>query len=407
MSEVSASLAETINGVKVVKSFGKEHFENRAFVGRLRPAFDMNMSLCLKNAYLWMAVEAINIIFLVTVLGWGGLLVISHQMNIGELVAYYTYFSMLTGPISSLSGLSGTISEGMVSVDRIGKLLDAIPEIQESENPRELKDAKGNLKFDHVSFGYEKDKPVLRDFTLDVPPGKKVALVGPSGSGKSTIASLLMRFYDVSSGGIFIDGINLKDISMGSLRDNVGIVLQDSFLFSGTIEENIRYGQENATHEEVVAAAKMANAHDFIMELSKGYRSPVGENGVMLSGGQKQRIAIARAILKNPSVLVLDEATSALDTMSEAVVQEALDKLMENRTTVIIAHRLSTVRNADLICVLKDGVVEEKGSHAQLLLQDGLYRELYSMQLRDRDSVKSDLFSVAENRNSSASAKDE
>ncbi len=252
------------------------------------------------------------------------------------------------------------------------------------------------MRFDHVSFGYEKDKLVLKDFTLDVPPGKKVALVGPSGSGKSTIASLLMRFFDVSSGAISIDGINVKEMSLNSLRNNVGIVLQESFLFSGTIEDNIRYGREEATHEEVVAAAKMANAHDFIMDSPKGYYSQVGENGVMLSGGQKQRLAIARAILKNPSVLVLDEATSALDTMSEAVVQEALDKLMENRTTVIIAHRLSTVRNSDLICVLKDGVVEEQGSHAELLMKDGLYRELYAMQLRDHNNVKSDLFSVGE-----------
>ncbi len=400
MSEVTAGLTETINGMKVVKSFGKERAENRMFVGRLRPTFDVHMSQCMNNAFLWICSECISISCTIIVLGVGGTMVIRHQMNIGELVAYYTYFSMLTGPISALSGLSSTISEGMVSVERLSKLLDAIPEIQEAENPKSLENAKGHLSFEHVSFGYEKDKPVLRDFTLDVPPGKKIALVGPSGSGKSTIASLLMRFFDVSSGVIKIDGVNLKEISFESLRNNVGIVLQDSFLFSGTIEDNIRYGRETATHEEVVAAAKMANAHNFIMEQSKGYNSPVGENGVMLSGGQKQRIAIARAILKNPSVLVLDEATSALDTMSEAVVQEALDKLMENRTTVIIAHRLSTVRNSDVICVLKDGVVEEQGSHTELLLKEGLYRELYAMQLKERNNVKSDLFAAGEGSSS-------
>ena len=239
MSEVTAGLTETISGMKVVKSFGKERAESRLFVGRLRPTFDVHMSQCMSSAYLWICSECISITCTIIVLGVGGTMVIRHQMNIGELVAYYTYFSMLTGPISALSGLSSTISEGMVSVERLTKLLDAIPEIQEAENPKELVNAKGHLSFEHVSFGYEKDKMVLRDFTLDVPAGKKIALVGPSGSGKSTIASLLMRFFDVTSGVIKIDGVNLKEISFESLRNNVGIVLQDSFLFSGTIEDNI------------------------------------------------------------------------------------------------------------------------------------------------------------------------
>lgn len=396
MSEVSASLAETINGIKVVKSFGKERSENREFVEKLRPAFDVSMSMNMKSAYSWMLAEGINILSIVTALGWGAYLVSAGDMTVGGLVAYYTYLSMLTGPLSALSGLATAISDGMTSVERITTLLAAVPEIRESTDPKELKDAKGHLQFNSVFFGYDERKPVLKNFTLDVAPGQKIALVGPSGSGKSTIASLLLRFFDVTDGEIQIDGIDLRDISMESLRQNVGIVLQESFLFSGTIEENIRYGRPEATREEVLEAAKMANAHDFIMDLPKGYNSPAGENGVMLSGGQKQRIAIARAILKNPSVLVLDEATSALDTVAEAAVQEALDKLMENRTSIIIAHRLSTVRNADVIVVLQNGVVVQKGSHSQLLLAEGIYRDFYAMQLKEKSGGNSALFAVGD-----------
>lgn len=383
MSEVSASLAETINGIKVVKSFGKERTESREFVEMLRPTFDVSMSLNMKSAYTWIISEVINITTIVIALGWGGMMVYYGHMSIGELVAYYTYLSMLTGPLNALSGLSSSISDGMTSVDRIGVLLDSVPEIKEKESPREIGRAEGHLEFINVQFGYSKEKPVLKEFSLDVKPGLKVALVGPSGSGKSTIASLLMRFFDVTSGRIEIDGVDIRDMSMESLRQNVGIVLQDSFLFSGTIEDNIRYGRESASSEEVIQAAKMANAHEFILGLSKGYKSEVGENGVMLSGGQKQRIAIARAILKNPSVLILDEATSALDTVAEAAVQEALDTLMKNRTTIIIAHRLSTVRNADLIVVLKDGAIAQTGRHADLLLVTGIYRDLYALQLKE------------------------
>lgn len=394
MSEVSASLSETINGIKVVKSFGKERAESRGFAEMLRPTFDSQLSLNMKGVYSWMISEAINVTSIVAALGIGGYMVMYGEMSIGDLVAYYTYFFMMTGPLNQLCGLSGAITDGMTSVDRIGRLLDSMPEIKEAEHPRELDFATGHLQFDKVSFGYKREKPVLTDFTLDVPPGLKVALVGPSGSGKSTIASLLMRFFDVSSGSIKIDGIDLRELSMESLRQNVGIVLQDSFLFSGSIEDNIKYGNEHAMHAQVVEAARMANAHDFIMEQTNGYNSPVGENGVSLSGGQKQRIAIARAILKNPRILILDEATSALDTLSEATVQEALDRLMQKRTTIIIAHRLSTVRNADMIVVLQDGHIVQKGHHSELLLQDGVYRDLYAMQLKESTKGSEHLFAV-------------
>ncbi len=396
MSEVSANLSETLNGIKVVKSFGKEHAENFEFAQRLRPTFNRHLSINMRGVFSWINAEIINISGLVIILWLGSGEVGSGEMTVGQLVAYYTFFQMLTNPVSQLSNMANAISSGLVSVERIGKLLDAVPEVKESEGSRALEHPKGHLEFDEVSFGYEPTKSVLRNFTLDVEPGRKVALVGPSGSGKSTIASLMMRFFDVSQGAIRIDNLDIRDISMESLRNTVGIVLQESFLFSGTIEENILYGRPDATHEEVVEAAKMANAHDFILEQPNGYRSKVGENGVTLSGGQKQRLAIARAILKNPSVLILDEATSALDTVAEAAVQEALDRLMENRTTLIIAHRLSTVRNADIIVVLKDGKVAEKGSHSQLLQQGGLYRELYSLQMRNDRNAKGDLFAVGE-----------
>ncbi len=394
MSEVSASLAETINGIKVVKSFGKERTESREFAEMLRPTFDASMLLNMQGVYTWIISEAINCVCIILALGWGGYMVVLGEISIGDLVAYYTYLTMLTGPLSALGGLSGAISDGMTSIDRIGVLLDSVPEVKESRHPQELEFASGHLEFQNVNFGYDPSKLVLRDFSLDVKPGLKVALVGPSGSGKSTIASLLMRFFDVTSGSIRLDGLDLRDLSMESLRQNVGIVLQDSFLFSGSIEENIRYGNDHAMHAQVVEAAKMANAHEFIQDLPKGYKSEVGENGVSLSGGQKQRIAIARAILKNPRILILDEATSALDTLSEASVQEALDTLMAKRTTIIIAHRLSTVRNADMIVVLQDGTIVQTGKHSELLLQDGVYRNLYAMQLKESTKGSEQLFAV-------------
>ena len=288
---------------------------------------------------------------------------------------------MFFGPVVMMTNLVPAISEGSVSAERLMKLMETMPEVKDPENPVRLGRSQGQVSFEKVCFHYQPSRPILKDFSLDLKPGLKVALVGPSGSGKSTIASLLMRFYDVTQGSIRLDGIDIRDISLKELHENIGIVLQESFLFSGTIEENIRYGSKNTSFEEIVEATKMANAYEFIRELPDGFRSQVGENGVSLSGGQKQRIAIARTVLHNPSVLILDEATSALDTISEAVVQQALDKLMIGRTTFIIAHRLSTVRNADLIVVMKDGEIVQTGQHEQLLCQDGPYRTLYAMQL--------------------------
>jgi subfamily B ATP-binding cassette protein MsbA len=260
-------------------------------------------------------------------------------------------------------------------------LLNTIPEIKECEHPVQPEHLEGHIEFQHVQFSYDKESaPVIKDFSLEIKPGEKVALVGSSGSGKSTLSNLLLRFYDVTGGAILVDGYDVRRFGFDAYRSHVGVVLQEPFLFSGTVRDNIAYAKENATMEEIEHAAKMANISEFIRSLPDGYDTVIGENGASLSGGQKQRLAIARAVLKNPSILILDEATSALDTVSEHVVQEALDRLMEGKTTLIIAHRLSTIRNADKIIVLDHGNVVQSGSHDELMAVSGAYRELYQTQ---------------------------
>ncbi len=379
MSEISANLAETINGVRVVKTFAKERTENRNFVSQLRPVLDLTININMNSVFLWILAEAISILCILVVLASGGSMVMNGTMTIGEFVAFYTYLGMLLGPIVAISGLSNTISNGMAGASRIMKLLNTIPEIVECENPVALKDMKGEISFKDVTFGYN-GKSVIKRFSLDIAPGRKIAFVGPSGSGKSTIANLLLRFYDVNSGVITVDGHDIRNLALESYREKIGVVLQEPFLFSGTIEENIAYAREDATHDEIVSAAKMANVEEFVKKLEKGYKTEIGENGAMLSGGQKQRIAIARAILNNPKMLILDEATSSLDTVSEFLVQDALDHLMRNRTTIIIAHRLSTIKNADLIVSMENGEIKQAGTHDELIEEEGVYRQMYLSQ---------------------------
>lgn len=380
MSEISANLAETINGIKVVKSFGRERSENRSFVSNIRPAMDITITLSMKGVYCWMVAELINMFSIVFVLGTGGVLVMKGQMTIGAFVAFYTYLGMLLNPIIQLSNLSNVISQGLAGATRIMDLLSKVPEIKEKEKPVFLDDIEGRISFRNVNFGYNSEQEVVKNFTLDINPGEKVALVGPSGSGKSTIANLVMRFYDVTGGEITVDGRDIRNLSLDSYRKRTGVVLQDSFLFSGTIEENIAYSKREWTPEEIRNAGKMAHLDEFIERLDDGYNTEIGENGVMLSGGQKQRISIARALLKDPRILILDEATSALDTVSEYYVQKALDNLMKDRTTIIIAHRLSTIKNADRIVVMQDGEIRQVGSHRELMASEGIYREMYQTQ---------------------------
>jgi len=379
MSEISANLAETINGIKVVKSFGQERSECTHFFLCMRPTVDIGVKLNLSGNYCGSVADMLSICTYLMVIGVGIRFVQQQAMTIGEFVAFYSYVGSLLGPISVFANLSTIISQGLAGAERIGRLMRIIPEIQEVPDPVKAGKLQGQIIFEDVSFSYS-DQPVIKDLNLTIEPGRKVALVGPSGCGKTTLGNLILRFYDVTKGRILIDGLDIRKYSKDSYRNNVAVVLQEPFLFSGTIRDNIAYAKKNATNEEVLHAARMANVEEFVNMLPHGYKTIIGENGASLSGGQKQRIAIARAILKNPSILILDEATSALDTVSEYLVQHALDNLMEGRTTIIIAHRLSTIKNADEIVVLRAGKIEQKGTHEQLIAQNGIYQELYNIQ---------------------------
>jgi len=319
----------------------------------------------------------------VTFIVWfGGYEVVNGVITAGALVAFLTYAVNLANPVKRLSRVYGNLQKAMAAVDRVFDVLDLPENIRDKEDAAALPTTKGHVTLRDVSFGYQKGSLALAHVSLEAEPGQMIAFVGPSGAGKSTIANLIPRFYDVNEGAILIDGHDIRDVTISSLREQIGIVPQETVLFSNTVLENIRYGRLDATDEEVVAAAKAANADAFIRELPEGYHTQIGERGLNLSGGQRQRMAIARAILKNPRILILDEATSALDTESEKIVQEALDQLMVGRTSFVIAHRLSTIFNADQIYVIDGGHIVEHGTHEELLRRGGLYSSLYHIQFK-------------------------
>lgn len=387
MSEISANLAETINGIRVVKSFSKERSECRHFFSSLRPTVELAVRMNQQGNVCNGIYESLIVVTYLIIIGCG-IMMIGPDFTIGDFVAFYTYIGIQVGPIAGLAAQMNSVSQGLAGAQRIMKILRVIPEIKDSPEAITAPPFKGRIEFSHVSFKYA-DAPVLRDFSLVIEPGEKVALVGPSGCGKSTIGNLLLRFYDVSSGAIRVDGRDIREFTQDSYRSNIGVVLQEPFLFSGSIHDNLVYGRPNADDEDVRKAAEMANVEEFVRKLPQKYDTVIGENGASLSGGQKQRIAIARAVLKNPSILLLDEATSALDTVSEKLVQQALDTLMRDRTTVIIAHRLSTISNADKIVVLKEGRIDQLGTHEKLMAVEGTYKSLYLTQQKTANQENS------------------
>ncbi|MDA5654924.1 SAV1866 family putative multidrug efflux ABC transporter [Staphylococcus aureus] len=381
LAEVQGFLHERVQGISVVKSFAIEDNEAKNFDKKNTNFLTRALKHTRWNAYSFAAINTVTDIGPIIVIGVGAYLAISGSITVGTLAAFVGYLELLFGPLRRLVASFTTLTQSFASMDRVFQLIDEDYDIKNGVGAQPIEIKQGRIDIEHVSFQYnDNEAPILKDINLSIEKGETVAFVGMSGGGKSTLINLIPRFYDVTSGQILIDGHNIKDFLTGSLRNQIGLVQQDNILFSDTVKENILLGLPTATDEEVVEAAKMANAHDFIMNLPQGYDTEVGERGVKLSGGQKQRLSIARIFLNNPPILILDEATSALDLESESIIQEALDVLSKDRTTLIVAHRLSTITHADKIVVIENGHIVETGTHRELIAKQGAYEHLYSIQ---------------------------
>lgn len=378
---IMASIEETLGGMRIIKAFNAEKKIASKFHGILNTYFNQNKRVARRQALAHPMSEFLGTATIVIVLWFGGSLILSGSSTIdaAQFIYFLIIFYSIINPVKDLSKGMYAVQRGLAAMERIDKLLSTPNPIQDPQNPTQLTELRQGIEYRNVSFKYSNDY-VIKNVTLNIKRGQTIALVGQSGSGKTTLADLLPRFYDVNEGGIYIDGVNIKDVKVHELRELMGNVNQEAILFNDTFFNNIAFGVKDATMEQVMEAARIANAHNFIMETKEGYNTNIGDRGCLLSGGQRQRISIARAILKNPPILILDEATSALDTESERLVQDALEQLMRNRTTLVVAHRLSTIRNADLICVVHEGQIVEQGKHDELVAKDGYYKHLVDMQ---------------------------
>ena len=380
IAAINEQIEDNLSGIRVVKSFANEQLENEKFQIGNKAFIEAK-----KNNYKYMGgynagLIGFNTMINLVVIVAGGIMFTKNMVNVTDFVTFLLYINIFTDPVKTLIDFTEQFQNGYSGYERFRQILDMEPEIKDKEGAKELTNVVGNIKFDDVSFRYnDNDHRVLKHINLEITAGSYIALVGSSGAGKTTLCNLIPRFYDVTKGSISIDDEDIRNVKLKSLRNNIGMVQQDVYLFAGTIYENIKYGKPTATKEEVIAAAKEANAYDFIMSLPNGFDTDIGQRGIKLSGGQKQRLSIARVFLKNPPILIFDEATSALDNESEKVVQESMEKLAKNRTTLVIAHRLSTIRNAEKILVLTENGIEEQGTHNELINKKGIYYDLYNM----------------------------
>ncbi|GAB6100545.1 ABC transporter ATP-binding protein [Halanaerocella petrolearia] len=384
LGQVNSQIEDSLSGVRVVKSFTNQVFEQEKFAQENHNYRQSREKAMKTMGQFYSTMNFLSNLIILVTLGAGGYFIYLNQLTTGELVAFIFYIKLFIKPIEKLMQFNEQFQKGMAGFQRFVELLAIEPEIKDSDNAQKLTTVEGEIEYNNVSFGYGEENKVLTEVNINVEAGETVAFVGPSGAGKSTLCKLLPRFYELDQGEILVDGSNINDLTVKSLREKIGIVQQDVFLFNGTVKDNIAYGKLDASEEEIIAAAKKANAHQFIMNLEDGYDTGIGERGIRLSGGQKQRISIARSFLKNPPILILDEATSSLDNESEQIIQESIDLLAQDRTTLVIAHRLSTVRDADKIIVLTEDGIMERGSHSELLNKsNGVYSSLYQKQFRE------------------------